>query len=312
MLARREPARHAALRSGQHVAEPVRAPGLAGRAGAGIGLVHRVPAELRHPRGRELPERARRPRAVGRVPTDRDQRAAHRAGQAGGRAQRPPPHALDRRALRPHLDGRRPGVRHRGAVPHAVRDRGRVRGHGDRRHRPGPHRQGRGLPAGRDGLRGLPGHLPHGLDQPRRLAPAAGRAGGARQHQPRRRDRGDARALRLHHRPPAAGDLLRARHQGDQLVGHARGQGRRRRVPALGLPALLQGGPAVDQLAGPELLRDAAGDRRRAARARRPRRRRPAPGRERLPRCREVAPRRSPRGRRAIRSPRPPTTSSRA
>ena len=35
--------------------------------------------------------------------------------------------------------------------------------------------------------------------------------------QPRRRDRGDARALRLHHRPPAAGDLLRARDQGDQL-----------------------------------------------------------------------------------------------
>ena len=43
----------------------------------------------------------------------------------------------------------------------------RVRGHGDRRHRPGPHGQGRRLPPGRDGLRRLPRHLPHGLD-PRR------------------------------------------------------------------------------------------------------------------------------------------------
>ena len=64
-------------------------------------------------------------------------------------------------------------------------------------------------------------------------------------------------------------------------------EGRRRRGPALGLPALLQGGPAVDQLAGPELLRHAAGDRRCAARAGRPRRGRPAAGRQRLPRRRE-------------------------
>ena len=44
---------------------------------------------------------------------------------------------------------------------------------------------------------------------------------------------------------------------------------RRRRAP-LGVPALLQGGPALDQLAGPVVRRDAAGDRRRPALAGRP------------------------------------------
>ena len=90
-------------------------------------------------------------RAVAGVPADRHRRAPHRPGQAGRRAQRPPPDALGRRPLRPHQHAGRPRVRHRGAVPHAVRDRGRVRGHGHRRHRPRPHRQGRRLPAGRDG-----------------------------------------------------------------------------------------------------------------------------------------------------------------
>ena len=62
-----------------------------------------------------------------------------------------------------------------------------------------------------------------------------------------------------------------------------------------------EGQPSINWL-DPSLLRHAARDRRRAARARRPRRRRPAAGRQRLPRRGEVAPRRSPRGRRAIRS----------
>ena len=52
----------------------------------------------------------------------------------------------------------------------------------------------------------------------------------------------------------------------------------------LGLPALLQGGSALDQLAGPDLRRHAAGDRRRAALPRRPGQRRAAAGRQRLPR----------------------------
>ena len=138
------------------------------------------------------------------------------------------------------------------------------------------------------GSRGLPGHLPHGLDRARALGRAARRAGRPRQHQSRRRDRGRAGAARLHHRPPPAGDLLRARDQGDQLERDAHRDRRRRRRAALGLPALLQGGPALHQLAGPELLRHAARDRRRAARARRPRRRRPAARRQRLPRRGEV------------------------
>ena len=213
----------AAVRAGQHVAEPVRAPGPARRGGAGVGLVHRLSAVASSPA-------AARPTCP-RSPTARLWDAFRRIGidalhtgpvkLAGG---------LNGRRLTPSIDGHfdrishggRPGVRHRGAVPDAVRDRGRVRGHGDRRHRPGPHGQGRRLPAGRDGLRGLPGHLPHGLDRARGLGPAARRARGPRQRQPRRRHRGDARALRLHHRPPPAGDLLRARDQGDQLVGDAR------------------------------------------------------------------------------------------
>ena len=62
------------------------------------------------------------------------------------------------------------------------------------------------------------------------------------------------------------------------------GRRRRRRRASLGLPALLQGRPAVDQLAGPVVRRHAAGDRRRPALAGRPRHRRTAPGRQRLPR----------------------------
>ena len=52
--ARRQPARLAALRPGQHVAEPVRAPGPARGARARVGLVHRLPAVVRHPHGRDV------------------------------------------------------------------------------------------------------------------------------------------------------------------------------------------------------------------------------------------------------------------
>ena len=91
-------------------------------------------------------------------------------------------------------------------------------GHCHRRHRPRPHRQGSGFPAGRDGLLGLSRHLPHGVHRSRGLAPAARR-------RPTGRDSvnldAEAEAKlpdgRLHHRPAAAGDLLRARGQGDQL-----------------------------------------------------------------------------------------------
>ena len=48
----------------------------------------------------------------------------------------------------------------------------------------------------------------------------------------------------LHHRRAAARDLLRAGRQGDQLVGHAAGPRLQGHAAPLGLPALLQGGPA--------------------------------------------------------------------
>ncbi len=91
----------------------------------------------------------------------------------------------------------------------------------------------------------------------------------------------------LHRRRAAAGHLLRPGRQGHQLERDPRGGRARRRRAALGLPALLQGGPALDQLARPFLRRHAAGDRRRPALARRPRVGGTAAGRQRLPRRRE-------------------------
>ena len=76
---------------------------------------------------------------------------------------------------------------------------------------PGPHRQGRGLPARRDEGRRLPGHLPHGRD-PRgdwHLLPKVARGRDSVNLDPEAEDR--LAEGRLHHRPAAAGDLLRAR-----------------------------------------------------------------------------------------------------
>ena len=84
--------------------------------------------------------------------------------------------------------------------------------------------------------------------------------------------------------------------------------GRRRRRAALGLPALLQGGPALDQLARPVLRRHAAGDRRRAARARRPRHAAACGWTPTASSASRRPPRTRPRGRRGTRSARPPTT----
>ncbi len=68
----------------------------------------------------------------------------------------------------------------RGRVPADVRHRQLVRRHHHRRHRARPHRQGRGLPAGRDEVRGLPGHLPHGRYRSAGLGASARCAGRAR------------------------------------------------------------------------------------------------------------------------------------
>ena len=56
-----------------------------------------------------------------------------------------------------------------------------------------------------------PGHLPHGRDPRVGLAPAAARRPRSRLGQPGPRGREPAAEGRLHHRPAAAGDLLRAR-----------------------------------------------------------------------------------------------------
>ena len=102
-------------------------------------------------------------------------------------------------------------------------------------------------------------HMVEIPEQDWHLLPTVGRGQGL--GQPGHRGRGPAGQARLHHRPAAAGDLLRARGQGHQLERHGAGRGSGRGEAALGLPALLQGGAALDQLAGPDLRRDAAGDR---------------------------------------------------
>ncbi len=139
-------------------------------------LVHGLPDLADHPPGAVVPVDARRRRAVGGVRAHRNQRGAHRSGQAGGRHRRVARHPERRRPLRPHQHADRPGVRNRGRIPRPVRRRGKPRRQRHRRHRARPHRQGGRLPARRDGIQGLPGHLPHGRDPARGLGAAARRA----------------------------------------------------------------------------------------------------------------------------------------
>ena len=207
-----------------------------------VGVVHRLPALADHP--------ARASRSWPRMADeelwkafadDRHRGPAHRPGQAGRRHLGLAVHPERRRPLRPDQHPDRPGVRHRGRVPDDVRHRQLVRRHDHRRRRARPHRQGRGLPARRDEVRRLPRHLPHGRDRARGLEPLPDVPAGRGLGQHRRRHRGVAGEGRLHHRPPAAGDLLRRGRQGDQLERDPAGRRRRRRRAALGLPALLQG-----------------------------------------------------------------------
>ena len=291
------------------MAEPVRHTQPARRCRHGLGVVHRLPAVADHPARRVLPEGDGRRGHVEGVRRDRHRGDSHRPGQAGRRHLRLAADPECGRPLRPDQHADRPGVRHRRRVPADVRHRQLVRRHHHRRHRARPHRQRRRLPAGRDEVRRLPGHLPHGRDRPARLGSPARRAGRRGLGQHRRRDRGMAGQGRLHHRAPATGHLLRRGRQGDQLECHPpRRRHRRRRAP-LGLPALLQGRPAVDQLAGPVVRRHAAGHRRRAALADRPRHRADCawtPTVSSAPR--RPPPKTAPHGRRAIRCPRRPTT----
>ena len=246
-----------------------------------------------------------------RVPADRHQRRPHRSRETRGRHPRLAGDAERGRALRPDRHAARPDLRGRGDIPADDRRRRRARRDRDRRHRAGSHRKGRRLPPGRDGVQGLPGHLPHGRDPAGRVAPAPRRSGGTRLRQPRLRDRGVSRRARVHHRRAAAGHLLRGRGEGDELERHRTGRRRRRRDPAVGVPALLQGGTAVDQLARPHVLRDAPGHRRRAPLARRPRARARCAWTRTASSASRRARRVCPRGRRGTLSRRRPTRSSR-
>ena len=203
-----------------------------------------------------------------------------------------------------------PDVRHRGRVPRAcARPPREYDGTVIDDIVPGHTGKGADFRLAEMGYARLPGHLPHGLDPPRRTGTCC----------PRSRTAATPSTSTSTPRPSssAAGYIIgrlqrvifyepgvKETNWSATRVGHRR----RRRRAALGLPALLQGGPAVDQLARPVVRRHAAGDRRRAARARRPRLRRAAPGRQRLPRRREERRGRARPGRRAIRSPRRPTT----
>ena len=95
-------------------------------------------------------------------------------------------------------------------------------------------------------------------------------------------DRGAAGAGRVHRRPAAAGDLPRSGDQGHQLECDRAGDRCGRCATTLGLPALLQGRSAVDQLAGPDIRRHAAGGGRCAALAQPPGGRRVAARRQRV------------------------------
>ena len=285
---RRQPARVAALGPGQHVAEPVRAPRSAGGAGAGVACGSR-PTRCRSSRGAGR-------RSCPRSPTPRCGRpSARSASTASTPARSSRPGGSNGRRLTPSVDGHFDRIsmsvdpefgtedEFRRLCATAAEYEGTViddivpghtgkgadfrlaeMGYGDY---PGIYH----MVSIREDDWGLLPEVPEGRD-------SVNLDGG---------DRAGARARRLHHRPAAARDLLRAGRQGDQLERDAGRGRRRRRRAALGLPALLQGGPAVDQLARPVLRRHAAGDRRRAARAGRPGSRRAAAGRQRLPRRRE-------------------------
>ncbi len=172
---------------------------------------------------------------VGDVREDRHRRRAHRAGEAGRRDQRLGAHAERRRPLRPDQHADRPRVRHRGRVPRDVRQR-------------------RTPPTARSSTTSCPGHTGKGADF--RLAEMNYRDYPGIYHMvempeeawhllpdvPEGRDSVNLDAATEQRLAEAgyiigraaAGDLLRARGQGDQLerVTRAGRRGRRRRRAA--------------------------------------------------------------------------------
>ena len=244
---------------GRGVAEPVRHPQSHSGDGEVVGLVYRLSDLDDHQARLLLPEYLGGRGSVAGVRGDRHHCRAHRPPEAGRGGLRLGGDPQRRRALRPDQHPDRRGVRHRSGVPPPVRGGSGARRHRHRRHRARAHREGPRLPAGGDEGRGLSRDLPHGGDSARGLAPAARGAGRHGFGQPRRRGRGPAAAGRLHRGPAATGDLSGPGDQGHQLerhrTGHRPGWGR----AALGLPALLQGRSALDQLAGSDIRRDAPG-----------------------------------------------------
>ena len=156
--------------------------------------------------------------------------------------------------------------------------------HGDRRHHPGPHRQGRRLPAGRAGWR-LPG-LYHMVE----IDPATGTCCRPCRRAATRST--SAEAVMRWRDGYIVGPLARTifyepgvKETDWSATAPVRGADGKR--AALGLPALLQGRPADAQLARPDLRGAAPGRRRRSPLAQVISGGDAAPRRERLPRHRE-------------------------
>jgi len=105
------------LGPGTALAASLRGAAAARRLGAGLGVVHRVPAVPGHGAGRVGAGEPGRPRTLARLPSHRHWRHAHRPHEARGRTSRARVHAHRRRQLRPHQQRDRSGLRHRGAVP---------------------------------------------------------------------------------------------------------------------------------------------------------------------------------------------------
>ena len=274
-----------------------------------VGLVHRLPARPSSPGPGQSFLGALADDALWEaLRRDRHRRRPHRPGEAGRRPRRAGEQTPSRRRpLRPDQHADRPDVRHRGRVPRAVRGR-RPRYGGTIIDDIVPGHTGKGADfrlAEMSGRR-LPGHLPHGRRSRARTGTCCPRSrpGTTRSTSDVETEQ-PARAGRLHHRPAAAGDLRTSpgsrRPTGAPPAWSPGVDGVERRWVYL---HYFKAGPALDQLARPVLRRDAAGDRRRAARAGRPRRRRACGWTPTASSGSRRAPRRRRPGPRATRSPR--------
>ena len=253
---RRQRAQPPALRPGHDVAEPVRQPGPAPAVDTASVWFTAYPLSLITRPGESFLAALADEELWKAFAAHRDRRRPHRPGQARGRDIGLAVHAQRRRPLRPHQHPDRPGVRHRGRVPGAVRDRRRgTAARSSTTSCPATPARAPTSASPRWRYGDYPGiyHMVEIEPEDWHLLPDV----------PAGRDSVNLDAAtedwlakaRLHHRPPAAGDLLRRGRQGDQLERHPAGRRRRRRRAALGLPALLQGRPAVDQLARPVVRR---------------------------------------------------------